>query len=138
MSERKKIEYVYAAGPLTPRGIKSTNSAIEYLYNLKDIAKVQIDLIKAGFTPYPTGLDFVYFLTLPEGERITEQTIKKISKNWLKRSDAILMTKYWERSPGSIAEKKLAESLGIPVFYLIQDILDYNAGLDQPQLPLAN
>lgn len=135
-TDRKKIEFVYAAGPLTPRGIKSTNAAIEYLYNLKDLARTQIDLIMAGFTPYPTGLDFVYFLALKDGERITAPVIKKVSKNWLSRSDAILMTKFWEKSSGSIAEKELAEKLGLPVFYSIQEILDYNAGLDQPQLPL--
>jgi hypothetical protein len=77
----KKIEYVYVAGLLTPRGIKSVNPAIEYIFNVRDIARIQVDLIFAGFTPYPTGMDFVYFIVLKDGERITEQMIKRISKN---------------------------------------------------------
>lgn len=122
----KKVEYIYVAGLLTPRGIKSTNPAIEYLYNLRDIAKVQVDLIQAGLVPYPTGLDFLYFLILPNGSRITEATIKKISKKWLLRSDAILMTNGWSKSTGSIDEKELAEKTGLPVFYSIKEIEEYN------------
>lgn len=134
----KKIKYVYVAGPLTPKGFKSANPAIEYLYNLSDIVKPQIEIIQAGLTPFPTGLDFIYFLLLQSGQRITEQVIKRVSKDWLRRSDAILMIPGWKNSPGSIAEKKLAEDLGLPVFYSLKDILEYNAGLDQPQLPLTN
>lgn len=125
----KKIEYVYIAGLLTPRGVRSTNPAIEYLLNVRDMARVGLNLLKMGFAPFCPGLDFLYFLILKDDERITEQMIKRFSKDWLRRCDAILMTEEWEKSPGSIAEKKLAEDLGLPIFYSIEEILNYNEKL---------
>ena len=35
----------------------------------------------------------------------------------LRRCDAILLLEGWEESKGSVAEKKLAEQLGLPVFF---------------------
>jgi len=122
----KKIEYVYIAGPITPKGVKSTNPAIEYDLNLRDLGRVGIDLLMAGFAPFNPGLDFMYFILLRDGERITEPMIKRFSKDWLRKCDAILMTSGWSKSPGSVAEKALAEELGLPVFYSIQEIEAYN------------
>jgi hypothetical protein len=127
----KKIEMVYVAGPLTPRGIKSANPAIEYLFNIRDIARTSVELILAGFTPYCPGIDFQYFLLLRDGERITEPMIKRLSKDFLLRCDAILMTKGWAGSAGSIAEKKLAEEKGIPVFYCIDEMINYNESIEK-------
>lgn len=123
----KKIEYVYVAGLLTPRGIKSANPAIEYLLNVRDLANVGKKLLMAGFAPFCPGLDFLYFILLDDDERITEPMIKRMSKDWLRRCDAILMTQHWGKSPGSVAEKELAEELGIPVFYSQKEIEEYNA-----------
>jgi hypothetical protein len=125
----KKIEYVYIAGLLTPKGIKSTNPAIEYLLNIRDMVRATLDTLFAGFTPFCPAIDFMYFLSLREGERITEPMIKRISKDWLKRCDAILMTEGWRQSLGSVAEKELAEELGLPVFYSIEEIIEYNKKL---------
>ena len=122
----KKIEYVYIAGPITPKGVKSTNPAIEYDLNIRDLGRVGIDLLMAGFAPFNPALDFLYFILLRDGERITEPMIKRFSKDWLRRCDAILMTAGWQKSPGSLAEKALAEELGLPVFYSIQEIEAYN------------
>ena len=121
-----KIEYVYIAGLLTPRGIKSTNPAIEYLLNVRDLVRVGIELLKEGFAPFCPGIDGLYFLLLREDERITEPMIKRFSKDWLRKCDCILMTKGWEKSTGSVAEKKLAEELGLPVFYSIDEVKQYN------------
>ena len=122
----KKIELVYIAGALTPKGIKSTNPAIEYLFNIRDISRAALDVLFAGFTPFCPGLDFMYFLLLRDKERITEPMIKRLSKDFLRRCDAILMTEGWKNSAGSIAEKKLAEELGLPIFYSIQEATEYN------------
>ena len=35
----------------------------------------------------------------------------------LRRSDAVLMMGAWQRSQGSMAERQLAEDLGLPIFY---------------------
>src|SRR4030067_647945 len=121
-----KVVFIYIAGLLTPRGIKSANPAIEYLLNVRDLARVGLNLLKEGFVPFCPGLDFLYFLILKDDERITEPMIKRFSKDWLRRCDAILMTKGWEKSPGSVAEKKLAEELSMLVFYSIDEILAWN------------
>jgi hypothetical protein len=122
----KKIEMVYVAGPLTPKGIKSANPAIEYLLNARDLIRYSIEVLLAGFTPYCPGADFSFFLLLREGERITEPMIKRLSKDFLRRCDAILMTEGWQKSPGSVVEKELAEELGFPVFYSLKELVEYN------------
>jgi len=122
----KKIELVYIAGALTPKGIKSTNPAIEYLFNIRDISRAALDVLFAGFTPFCPGLDFVYFLLLRDKERITEPMIKRLSKDFLRRCDAILMTEGWKTSPGSIAERDLAWELELPVFYSLKELVEYN------------
>jgi len=126
MTEKKKIEYVYVAGLLTPRGVKSANPAIEYLLNVRDLIRYSLELLFEGFIPFCPAIDFTYFLLLREGERITEQMIKRISKGWLKKCDAILMTPLWKHSTGSVGEKKLAEEISMPVFYSVDEIKAYN------------
>jgi hypothetical protein len=126
MISNKKVEFIYIAGLLTPRGIKSTNPAIEYLLNVRDLARIGLELLREGFAPFCPALDFLYFMLLREDERITEPMIKRFSKDWLRRCDAILMTPGWEKSTGSIAEKLVAEGLGLPVFYTVNEIIKYN------------
>jgi len=126
IEQERRIEYVYIAGLLTPRGIKSANPAIEYLLNVRDLARVGLELLREGFAPFCPGLDFMYFLLLREDERITESMIKRFSKDWLRKCDAILMTPMWQKSPGSVAEKKLADELYIPVFESVKEIVKYN------------
>ncbi len=40
----------------------------------------------------------------------------------LKRCDAVLMTLDWNRSTGATAERRWAQTCGIPVFYLVADL----------------
>ncbi len=40
----------------------------------------------------------------------------------LRRCDGILMTPDWERSSGARAEHELAQALGIPVYYSVEEL----------------
>lgn len=40
----------------------------------------------------------------------------------LKRCDALILTANWERSSGTRKEKEVAESLGLPVFFAIEEL----------------
>ena len=118
----KKIETLYIAGSLTPRGVKSNNPAIEYLYNIRDMIKCGLEVFQAGFDPFIPALDFQMFLQLGDGERITEPQIKRYSKTWLKRCDAIFLMPGWRKSTGTLAEMELAKELHIPIFESIEDL----------------
>jgi len=123
-----KICRVYVAGPITPRGIKSTNPAIEYLLNLRDMAKVAVELILKGYAPFCPALDGLLFLVQGEGQRITEPQIKRFSKDWLEVCDAMLLIEGWQSSQGTAKEIEFAMAKGIPVFKSIQEIENFQQG----------
>ncbi|MBW1975257.1 MAG: DUF4406 domain-containing protein [Deltaproteobacteria bacterium] len=106
---------VYVAGPLTPRGLWSQNPAIEYLINVRKMVKEAKDLMLAGYDPFIPALDFLLFIV--DARPLTEAMIKRYSKSWLMACDCMYLTKGWRSSSGTMAEKKLAEELGIPVFH---------------------
>lgn len=116
------IKRVYVAGLLTPRGIWSSNHAIDYIMNVRNMIRVGIEVFKAGFVPFIPALDFLVFLLLRDKERITEFMIKRYSKDWLEVCEAVLLTKGWQKSTGTLAEIKRAEELNIPVFKSIKEL----------------
>ena len=121
---KKKIKRVYVVGPLTPKGIKSANPAIEYLINISDMVDISLEVFFAKYSPFCSALDFLFFIK--SKKRITEAMIKKYSKDWLEVCDAILLTPGWRKSSGSIAEVKLAKALDIPVFNTLEELLKYD------------
>ncbi len=115
-----KIKRVYIAGLLTPRGTWSVNPAIDYLANICHMIRAGIDVFKAGFVPFIPALDALIFICLYEGEIITEPMIKRYSKDWLEICDAVLLTKGWRQSTGTLAEIEYAKERNIPVFETIE------------------
>ena len=125
MSSAKKIETVYIGGLLTPRGTYSKNLAIDHQINLRKNMRAGLDVFFAGFDPFIPAFDHQFWLVMQNGEVITEGMIKRYSKAWLKRCDALLLTPKWRKSPGTLAEIELAKKLGIPVFDTLDDLEDY-------------
>ena len=126
------IKTVYIAGPLTPTS-STQNHAIEYLVNMRNMVAAGRKLLVAGFYPFVPAFDFLFFMVPPEkgydgrGFRldkpeISATQIKEYSMEWLRRCDAVLFLPGWLKSPGSIAEYYEAKSLGIPIFFNIEDI----------------
>lgn len=126
--EKKKIETVYVAGLLTPRGVHSANLAIDHLINQRRMIRYALDVFFAGFDPFVPAFDHAFWFVMSNGESITEAMIKRYSKSWLRRCDAMVLTPKWRKSPGTIAEKKHAEELGIPVFDSLDDLIEYVEG----------
>lgn len=122
----KKITICYVAGLLTPRGTNSVHPAIDYLCNVRNLIRASLDVFMAGFTPFCPALDFLYFLQLKDGEFITEAMIKRFSKDFLRVSDAVVLTEGWQKSEGTMAEIKLAEELGILVFKTLEELIKYD------------
>lgn len=120
----KKIRRVYVAGMLTPRGIKSTNPAIEYLLNLRDLIRISTLLLLRGLDPFCPALDYLFFILLREDERITEPMIKRFSKSWLEASDAMLLIEGWQKSEGTLKEIEFAKGRDIPIFDSMEKLLE--------------
>jgi len=122
-----KMRTVYIAGPLTPHG--DGNHAVVYLHNVRTMLQTAMEVIKAGMAPFVPGMDFPLFL-MPQSP--TEKEIKAISMEWLRRSDAVLVTEGWQDSRGTIAELEEAVGLKIPVFTDISQLEGFFRGLDAP------
>lgn len=120
-----KIKRVYVAGEITGNGAHSTNSAIDYLINMRNMVRESVKVIFAGFTPFCPCLDFMYFLQLKDGERIKEASIKRLSKDWLEVCDAMILTEGWQRSAGTLAEIKFCKENNIPVFETLDELIKY-------------
>jgi hypothetical protein len=114
---------VYVAGLLTPRGVWSQNHAVDYLENIRRMVTTAKDLLLAGYDPFVPAFDCMFFIV--DDRRITEAMIKRYSKSWLLACDCVFLTEGWQKSPGSRAEKKLAEEIGMPVFQRKSDMDDH-------------
>ena len=122
----KQIKRVYVAGILSgAHGYYSQNTAINYITGARELSKWGVKLLFAGFDPFVPSLDYPFWWVLQEGEHITEQMIKRYSKSWLEVCDAVLLTPGWQKSKGTLAEIKLAESLGIPIFKSLDELITY-------------
>jgi len=117
------FKYIYVAGPLRPKGHRSQSDWIDYLLNVRENIRNAVAVAQAGFTPYCPCLDFLYLLVGVDVHRLTEQTIMRMSKDWLNKCDAIVLTEGWQKSEGTLAEIKFAEQKGIPVFKSLDELI---------------
>lgn len=118
------MKRVYCAGPLTPRGDKSVNPAINYEYNKSAMISVAVAVLKAGYSPFCPALDAPYFLVGGMDNRITEPMIKRSSLDFLEVCDCVVLCDGWKHSPGTLREIEVAEGLGLPVFKSLRAFLE--------------
>jgi hypothetical protein len=123
------IKRIYIAGPITPRGMKSDNLAIDYLLNVRDMIRVGVEAMLAGFTPFIPAMDLLIFLGLKNNEMISDEQIKKYSIDWLSVSDAMVLTSLSATSEGVRAEIKFAHDNGIPVFDSLNELIISQRGM---------
>ena len=118
---------IYIAGPMSPKGIRSDNGAIEYALNVRDMVRVATELIKLGHAPFCPGLDFLYFIGASYDKEPTEVEIKAQSLEWLEVADAILMIGEWPQSEGAVVEFEYARLNKIKIYTSLEEILKENA-----------
>lgn len=123
----KSIKYIYTAGAINP--YPSQRPALGFLANIRLGLRASIQLILNGYIPFCPFLDFIYFLLLQNGEKITEKMIKDISMSWLEKCDAILVLPRYKKSKGTLAEIARAKELNIPVFYSREALDEYREKL---------
>jgi len=121
-----KIQTVYIAGSLTPNGLNSAHPTIDYLENVNRMVRLALDCFFAGYDPFVPAFDMLFWLVKNAKEKITEKMIKRYSKTWTAKCDAIVLVEGWQKSRGTLAEIQLANQLEIPV-YRSQDRLKKKA-----------
>lgn len=106
-------------------GKYDSKSIIESLEHIRNGQRAATEALTKGFVPFCPWLDFQLFLQLREGEQITKDQIQAYSIEWLKVSDAILMLPSWKDSGGAKAELEIALKIGLPVFWTLQEAVEY-------------
>lgn len=118
-----KIRRIYCAGAITP--YKSEHPVFGFLGNIARGVRASLVLLLKGYAPFCPFLDFQYWFYLREGENITEKMIKDLSMAWLEVSDAVLVLPKYRKSAGTKAEIERARELHIPVFFSVEDLIDW-------------
>jgi len=118
------VKTIYIAGPMTPRGKRgeTDNHAIEYLLNIRDLISAARELIAKGYAPYCPGIDFSYFLSLPDGEVISEPAIKGVSMAFLEACDCAVFLPRWESSSGCCEEYSRVLELKMPHWFAVAEV----------------
>ena len=103
---------VYVAGQY------SADNVIGVLRNMQRGMKAAEQIFSMGYAPFCPWHDYHYELLADHPKGL----YYAYSMAWLEVSDIVVLLEGWENSPGTIAEKKRAEELGIPVM-LFADFL---------------
>ncbi len=106
-------------------GKYNDTNIITCLDNIRTGQRTATEALMKGFIPFCPWLDYQLFLQLRDGEHITKDQIQAYSIEWLKVSDAILMLPSWKDSGGAKAELEIALKIGLPVFWSIQEAVEY-------------
>lgn len=109
---------VYPAGP-----ISSPGGLVPCLRAISRGLDAQARLREAGFSPFPVFADFLDIMRTQSS--VTVDEIKRQSIAWLEVAEAVLLLPDWQESPGAVAERQIAEELGIPCFESIAEIREW-------------
>lgn len=105
-----RIKYVYVAGPYRkPDPVENTHNAVRVADQISDM----------GFVPFiPHAATLLWHIVVPH----VEQYWLDYDNEWLAKCDALLRIP--GESSGSDEEERLARSLGIPVCYSVEELLE--------------
>jgi nucleoside 2-deoxyribosyltransferase len=106
-------------------GSYSSDNVIGVLDNMREGMRLSTKAFLAGFAPFCPWLDFHFQLMLKDGEHLSVDDYYKYSIAWLKASDGMLCVPGFEKSEGTKKEIAIAERLGIPVFFFLDDAISY-------------
>ena len=111
------MKRVYVAGAY------SANNVIDVLQNIGRGEYYAAQLFKAGFAPFTPWHDKEFAIVLWD-HSFTVKQFYDYSIAWLEVSDAMFLVPGWEKSAGTIAEIKIAEKMGIPIFKTIDEMVE--------------
>jgi hypothetical protein len=113
------MRFIYIAGPYT--GVTHDyRSYFQIARHILDATETAARLARLGygfFNPHQHSAHFE--VIVPE---VSPYYWYALDFHFLERCDALLLLPDWEKSKGARAEKELAESLSIPVFYTVEEL----------------
>lgn len=122
------MKRVYVAGKY------SDDNVLGVLGNIGRGIQLCKDLFLAGYAPFCPWLDHQYVLQMTDQERksLTVSMFHDYSLAWLDVSDyMIVIPDRIETSRGVQNEIARAKEIGIPVFYSMEEMYDYERGLSE-------
>ena len=108
------MKRVYVAGKLN-------DDACGYIKNLHRMIQTAREVRRAGFAVYVPGNDFLEGLV---AGNFDYSEFFDNSQPWLAASDAVFLTPGWEESAGTKREIEYANSLGIPVYENLEEMIE--------------
>ena len=107
-------------------GAYSANHILDVFDNMRIGIETSTKLFQLGFSPFAPWLDYHFCLQLPR-EHLSVGRFYDYSIDFLQRCDAVLVVDNQRNIGSSGTNKELAKAneLGIPVFYTLQDLLDW-------------
>lgn len=115
MKAKARMKIIYVAGAYraeTPWGVERN------IFAAQDLAAQMVEkLHKLGAYPLVPHANTAHFDDLAPDDYYLEGTLEL-----MRRCDALLMVKGWEKSSGARGEVEEAKKLGIPIFYSIEDL----------------
>lgn len=118
------MKRVYVAGKY------SDNNVMSVLGNIGKGIRISLEVFLNGMAPFSPWLDYQYVLMLRESETLSVNDFYEYSKARLKVSDAMLVIPGYEDSKGTLAEIELSKELKIPIFYKLEDLLNWKKLLE--------
>ena len=108
-------------------GAYNADNVIGVLDNMRQGMRAATKAFLAGFSPFTPWHDFHHQLMLYDGEQLTIDDYYRFSIAWLAVSDGMLLVPGFEKSKGTAKEIEYAEAHGIPVFFFLDDAIEYFA-----------
>lgn len=103
-----------------PYGKVNNLSAFDLMTNVQKAIEVGRNLIKQGHNPYVPHL--LHFIDLNWEDTPPESQWLEMAKAWMRQCEVVLRLGGY--SSGADSEVKLAEELGIPVYYKLEDLIE--------------
>lgn len=112
------MKRVYVAGAM------SSDNILGVLGNISEGVKYGALLLKEGFAPFVPHLDVAFRLQQGKDYNVPMEYYYNYTMEWLKVSQYVLVVPGWEESVGTRKEIEMAESLDIPVYYSLEELLN--------------
>jgi len=118
------MKRVYVAGSYNGPNV------IRVLDNMRIGMEAAKKVLLHGMAPFCPWFDYHFQLMLKGHEDLTIEDYYNYSIAWLEKSDAVYVCNLRKESVGTKKEIDVALRHGIPVFYLFQDLLDWQTGIN--------